>query len=268
MDALDGKVGVVTGGAGGIGLALARRFRAAGMQVVLGDVEEEALGRAVAELGAGVAGVVCDVTSPSSVDALRDAALDRFGAVHVACLNAGVAPISLLLETSLETWRWAIDVNVMGVVHGVRTFGPLLAEQGEGHIVCTASAAGVVTTMAMGTYSATKHAVVGLAAVLREELAPSGVGVSVLCPGPLQSRIFESERNRPAALGGADGDGGGAPEGVVALYKGAVAAAPEPAVAADAVHDAIVGDRFFVFPSPEVNGMVTERLDAIRAALP
>jgi NAD(P)-dependent dehydrogenase (short-subunit alcohol dehydrogenase family) len=264
MEELDGKVCVVTGGAGGIGLALARRFRGAGMRVVLGDVERAALDRATETLGEGVAGVTCDVTVPDSVDALRDAALDRFGGVHVVCLNAGVAPIATLLDTSLETWRWAIDVNVMGVVHGIRTFGPHLVAQGEGHVVCTASAAGLASTYAMGTYSATKHAVVAIAETLRAELQPAGVGVSVLCPGPLRTRIFDSGRNRPTDLGGADE----APEQVTALYRGAVDASPDPAVAAEAVHGAVVADRLFVLPSPEVNPMVEQRLDAVRAALP
>jgi NAD(P)-dependent dehydrogenase (short-subunit alcohol dehydrogenase family) len=265
MHDLRGKACVITGGAGGIGLAMARRFQRAGMGIVLGDVEKPALDSAVAELGDGTLGVVCDVTSPSSMDELRDAAVDRFGAVHVVCLNAGVAPISPLLDTSPETWRWVIDVNVMGVAHGVCSFGPPLAAQGEGHVVLTASAAGLTSTLALGAYSASKHAVVGLAATLREELHPAGVGVSVLCPGVLKTRIFESERNRPDDV---PDDADRAPAQVQTLYRAAVDAAGDPALAADAVHDAVVDDRLFVLPSPEMNGMITQRLDAIRDALP
>src|SRR5688572_14325212 len=198
-------------------MALARRFQQAGMKIVLGDIEQPALDAAVADLGGDVLGVACDVSSPESNDALRDAAVERFGAVHVACLNAGVAPMGSLLDTPLETWRWTFDVNVTGVVNGMRSFGPALVEQGGGHLVFTASAAGLSATPFLGAYSATKHAVVGIAATLREELVGSGVGVSVLCPGVLRSGIFESERNRPADQ---PDIGHVAPDEVVTIYKG------------------------------------------------
>ena len=226
----------------------------------------EALDRAIEDLGGGVGvvGTVCDVTSPASMDALRDAALRAFGDVHVVCLNAGVAPVGTLLETDLDTWRWVIDVNVLGVVHGIRSFAPLLVEQGEGHIVFTSSAAGLSTTPAIGAYSASKHAVVGIATTLRDELAPCGVGVSVICPGALRTQIFQSERNRPGRI---PGDGPAAAEGVASLYQRAVAKAPEPSVAAEAAYRAVVEDRLFVLPSPEVSGAIEERLEAIRIAL-
>ena len=261
---LHGKVCVITGGGGGVGLAMARRFQLAGMNVVIGDVEADALDGASSELGTSAVAVRCDVTSQASMDELRDAALGRFGAVHVVCLNAGVAPVGLLLETSLETWRWALDVNVMGVVHGVRSFGPLLLRQGEGHIVCTASSAGLSTSYAFGAYSATKHAVVAIATTLRKELHAGGVGVSVLCPGPLRTRIAESERNRPEEL---TDETNAATAEFVARFKKAVAAAPDPAMAADAVYDAVLEDRLFVIPSPEMNDLITQRLDEIRAAI-
>jgi NAD(P)-dependent dehydrogenase (short-subunit alcohol dehydrogenase family) len=264
MEKLEGKTCVITGGAGGIGLAMARRFCASGMRVVLGDVEEDALERATTELGGEVFGVVCDVTSPSSMDALRAATVERFGGVHIVCLNAGVAPIGVLLETAIETWRWTFEVNVLGVVHGIRTFGPGLVDQGEGHIVCTASAAGISTTYAMGAYTASKHAVVGIAATLREELRPAGVGVSVLCPGALRTRIFESDRDRPSELAG---ETYAISDDVVAAYRRAVAGAPDPSVAADAVVDAVLTNRLFVIPSPEVRGIVIERIDAVLAGL-
>ena len=265
MRDLDGKVCVITGGAGGIGAAMARRFRRAGMEVVLGDVEAAALEAAVAVVGGDTLGVACDVTSAASMDDLRDAALERFGGVHLVCLNAGVAPIAKVLDTSLETWRWVIDVNVMGVVHGLNSFVPALVAQGEGHVVITASAGGLSTTFAMGAYAATKHALVAIAATLQLELASTGVGVSVLCPGALRTRIFESERNRPDELAG---DTHTAPERVVASYKHAVSVAADPDVVADAAYEAVVADRLFVLPSPEVNDTIIERLDAVRAALP
>ena len=198
------------------------------------------------------------------MDDLRAATVERFGSVDVVCLNAGVAPIGLTLDTDLETWRWAFDVNVMGVVHGIRAFAPALVAHGAGHIVLTASTSGLATTYAMGTYSATKHAVVGIGTTLREELGSTGVGVSVLCPGPFRTRIFESERNRPTDR---PGETYAVSDAVVASYKRAVAASPDPAIVADAVCEAIVANRLFVLPSPDVNASVIERLDLIRGAL-
>lgn len=267
MNELLGKVCVVTGGASGIGLAMAIRFREAGMRVAIGDIESEALAAAVSSLGGvddGVLGVTCDVTSSESVDALRDAVVDRFGTAHVVCLNAGVAASGSILDTSAESWRWMIDVNVMGVVHGIHAFAPLLVGQGEGHIVCTASAAGLVTPPGLGGYAATKHAVVGLSAVLREELAPAGVGVSVVCPGVVRTRIFESERNRPRQLGGS----AHTDDATAKVFLEATAGAPGPEIVADAVYEGVLADRLFVLPSPEVNGMILKRIDEVRAALP
>src|SRR5215470_5631042 len=197
------KACVVTGGASGIGRALAHRFAAAGMRVAIGDIEAGAIDSTVDELGGEsdrVVGVQCDVRSIEDVERLRDQALARFGSAYLVCLNAGVAPCGPLLDTPLDVWNWVVDVNLRGVIHGVHAFGPLLAEQRAGHIVCTASAAGLSDTPTVGPYGTTKHAVVGLAAALRSELAESGVGVSVLCPGLINTRIFESERNRPDGM--------------------------------------------------------------------
>jgi NAD(P)-dependent dehydrogenase (short-subunit alcohol dehydrogenase family) len=267
VNELDGKVCVVTGGASGIGLAMATRFRQAGMRVALADIESKPLAAAVSSLGGsddGVLGVTCDVTSPASVDALRDAVVDRFGTAHIVCLNAGVAASGSILETTLESWRWMFDVNVMGVVHGINSFAPLLVAQGEGHIVCTASAAGLVTPPGLGGYAATKHAVVGLSAVLREELASAGVGVSVVCPGVVRTRIFESERNRPQEFRGPTHTD----DATAKVFLEATAGAPGPEIVADAVYEGVLADTLFVLPSPEVNGMVLKRLEQVRAALP
>lgn len=261
MQELGGKVCVVTGGASGIGLAMARRFQAAGMHLALADIEAVPLEEAVAALGGDTLGVRCDVTSVDDNQRLRDEVLDRFGAAHVVCLNAGVGAAGPVLETSVETWRWMLDVNVLGVVHGIHAFGPRLVAQGEGHVVCTASAAGLVTAAALGAYSASKHAVVGLAAVLREELAPAGVGVSVACPGFVKSRIFESERNRPDGARSVD-------DGASERYQHLVDAAPGPELVADAVHDAVVANRLFVTPSPEINPAIRARFAEVEAALP
>jgi NAD(P)-dependent dehydrogenase (short-subunit alcohol dehydrogenase family) len=267
MEHLGGKVVAITGGASGIGLAMATRFQAAGMQVALGDIEAGPLAAAVDGLGgndAQVLGVECDVTSPASMEAFRDAVLDRFGAVHVVCLNAGVATSGPLLETPVESWRWLFEVNVLGIVNGLAAFGPGLVEQGEGHVVCTASASGLISAPALGAYGATKHAVVGLAAVLRDELAPAGVGVSVVCPGVVRTRIFESERNRPEALQGPTH----IDEDQADIYLHVAENAPGPELVADAVHDGVVANQLFVLPSPEVGGLILARIDEIRAAMP
>ena len=152
----------------------------------------------------------------------------------------------------------------MGVVHGIRSFVPSLVAQGGGHVVCTSSAAGISTTYAIGAYSATKHAVVGIAATLREELQAANVGVSVVCPGAVRTRIFESERNRPSGL---SADVSSPADEIVSLYRRSVDASPDPSIVADAVYDAVVANRFFVLPSPEVRPAIVERIDAITDAL-
>ncbi len=264
MQALEGKVGVITGGAGGIGLALARRFRAAGMRVALADVEGAALDAAVEALGGGddVLGTICDVTALADVHALRDAVLDRFGAAHVVCANAGVAPSGPIVGTSVDTWRWVMDVNVMGVIHTIDAFAPTLLAQADGHFVLTASAAGLSTTPGLGAYSATKHAVVGTAATLRAELTGTGVGVSVLCPGLVRTRIFDSERNRP------DDAESHADPATAEMLKGIIGGGVDPDEIAEAVHAAIVSDTLFILPTTDVAGMIRARLDEVADALP
>ena len=199
MQELSGKVAVVTGAAGGIGLGLAERFIQEGMKVVMADIEESVLEREVARLteaGGDVLGVLCDVRNPDDVKALAERTLSHFGGVHVLCNNAGVAPAGPMLDTSPADWQWIVDVNILGVAHGVTTFGPIMVEAGEGHIVNTASEAGLVSNAMLGMYCATKHAVVGLSESLYRELENQGVGVSCLCPNLVKTRIFESERNR------------------------------------------------------------------------
>lgn len=263
---LEGRVCVVTGGAAGIGRAMAERFLAEGARLVLGDVEEEALERTVADLGgpaSGVAGVVCDVRSPEQVSHLRDRAVEYYGSAHVVCFNAGVAAIGPLVRTSLETWRWLVEVNLMGVVHGLSAFLPLLVDQGEGHVVMTASAAGLISAPHLGAYAATKHAVVGLAATLRDELAGTGVGVSVVCPGTVNTGIFESERNRPADLAGETHTD----PATTAAYRAVLAASAPPSVVAEAVLDAIGANRLFVLPSPELDPLIEARIEEVRSAM-
>lgn len=198
---LAGKVAVVTGGASGIGKGIAAQLAAEGARVVIADVQRDAMEAAAAEIGA--VGVQTDVSDPSSVDALAAAVLDRYGAVHVVCNNAGIGPLAPVADLTLDDWRWMIGVNLWGVIHGVHTFLPLLKRNRDGgHIVNTASMAGLVAGPRLGAYAAAKYGVVGLSEVLAAELAAdnSRVGVSVLCPGTVHTNIGTSSRNRPADL--------------------------------------------------------------------
>ena len=210
MQDLNGKTAFVTGGASGIGLALARAFVGQGMAVMLADIEAKVLDTAVAELkatGGRVAGVVCDVADPASVEAAAQAAFAQFGKVHIVCNNAGVAASGSLDPISLSDWRWVMDVNLMGVVHGVAAFLPHIRAHGEGgHFVNTASIAGMMSTMGFSPYTASKFAVVGASEGLAQQLADDNIGVSILCPAFVRTRIHQSGRNRQCR-DQCDGDG-------------------------------------------------------------
>jgi NAD(P)-dependent dehydrogenase (short-subunit alcohol dehydrogenase family) len=207
VEVLSGRVAVVTGAASGIGRALAGRLAAEGMAVVLADVEASALDAAAADVAAEVDGgsdvveaVVTDVSDPAAVDALAARALGRFGAVHVVCNNAGVVTLGSTWEQPLDDWRWVLDVDLWGVINGIRTFVPILIRQGtEGHVVNTASIAGLVPSPTIAPYNVAKAGVVAASETLDMELRQLGapIGVSVLCPGVVPTRIAESERNRP-----------------------------------------------------------------------
>jgi len=258
-----GKTAVITGGASGIGLATARRLGAAGARLVLGDVEETPLKEAVTSLqadGAPVHGVVCDVASLEDVERLRDEALEAFGSVHVVINNAGVGGASII-GSPIEMWRWVASVNLDGVVHGVHTFLPLLIEQDEGHIVSTASLAGLGGVPGMGAYCATKFAVVGLSESLVLDLAARGsaVGVSVLCPGFVATRIAESDRNMPESVRAATSADGDEHAELRALAAAVVAAGIDPAVVADHVLGAIERNEFWVLPHRHVAIRTTEQ---------
>ena len=201
---LEGKTVVITGGASGIGLATARRLASSGVNLVLGDIEDAALASALADLGdrgAKVVGVHCDVAEESDVVALREAALSQFGGVHVVFNNAGVVG-GPTIGTPKKVWDWVLGIDVGGIVNGINAFVPHFLEQNEGHVVNTASLAGLGGVPGTGAYSASKFAVVGISESLFQELALSGkdVGVSVLCPGFVRTRINESHRNMPDKL--------------------------------------------------------------------
>jgi NAD(P)-dependent dehydrogenase (short-subunit alcohol dehydrogenase family) len=205
MHELAGKAAFITGGASGIGFALGRAFAEAGMKVMLADIEAEALKDAVRALhgtGPDVRGVICDVADPANVDDAAKAAYEAFGTVHIVCNNAGVGGGTGIDAISLDTWRWVLDVNLMGVLHGIRTFLPHLRAHGEGgHIVNTASMAGMNSGLGFSPYAASKFAVVNMSEGLATMVAPLGIGVTVLCPGFVRTRIWDSGRNRPERYG-------------------------------------------------------------------
>ena len=205
MDEFRGRVAVITGGGGGIGAAMAAAFAARGARIVLADIDGEAMERVAAGLPVdrtGILTVPTDVTRLESVRALAAATTGRFGGVHIVCNNAGVATFSEIADATHADWEYTMSVNFWGVVHGVEAFLPLLLAQGAGgHIVNTASMAGLVGMRWLGVYCASKFAVVGLSEALHRELAERGIGVSVLCPMIVQTNINEnSVRNRPATL--------------------------------------------------------------------
>ncbi len=286
MTDLRGKTAVVTGGAGGIGQALGRRFGREGMNVVLADVLAEPLDwatRALADEGIEAVGVVTDVTDYSSVESLANQALDRFGAVHVVCNNAGTGAVSegYMWEHDLADWRWGIDVNVLGVVHGIKAFVPILLEQGEGHVVNTCSGNGGVAPIARGAmggpatavYPMTKAAVLCLTESLYSHLEMTGTRVRahVLFPsGFLNTGIWESWRHRPQRYAATQQRR--TPEHTLADVVAGFAAAgtrveftPLETVA-DQVVDGILADRFWMMgPPTPADGVVTRKAASILA---
>jgi len=264
---LKGKTAVITGGASGIGLATAIQFSKAGANIVLGDIEDGPLHTEVQEMrshGANVIGVHCDVAQESDVERLRDAALKEFGAVHVIFNNAGVAGGSTI-GTPKKIWDWVMSVNLDGVVNGMNAFIPLFLEQNEGHVVNTASEAGLVGVAGMGPYNASKFAVVGISESLFHELANTGknVHVSVLCPNFVRTRIFESERNMPKELASYAENPGSAE-----IKKIAAALVNDGIDAADvakAVEDAVVNEKFWILTHEHSALRITElRLEWMR----
>jgi NAD(P)-dependent dehydrogenase (short-subunit alcohol dehydrogenase family) len=263
-----GKVAVVTGAASGIGLALAQRFAGSGLDVVLADIEEMALGAAadsVNRLGVKSLAVRTDVSDEDSVRALAAAALERFGSVHVVCLNAGVESMADPWFGPVTSWQWVIGVNLWGVIHGIRAFLPILAQQGEGHIVNTASMAGLIPG-ASAPYDATKHAVVAISEDLYKAVRSMrvDVGVSVLCPGIVTTQLLDADRNWPASLRQAPA-AAATYAAIEPHVRRAVAAGMSPAAVADLVAEAVASRRFWIFTHPDFTGIAERRWQSIAA---
>jgi len=271
MKRLRDRVAVVTGAASGIGLALAERFVAEGMKVVMADIEAPALAAAAEGLrrtGATLLSTQVDVSRPEDVERLARETYEAFGAAHVLCNNAGVAVLGAVHEHSLADWQWVINVNLWGVIHGVRAFLPRMLGGGdEGHIVNTASMAGLTTAPFMSVYDVTKHGVVALSESLYKEMQVTGapIGVSVVCPGLIQTNIMRSSRNRPEALAEA-GKAGPAAETFGQALADRLAGGYPPSEVAEQVVQGIREGRFYIVPAqPEVKAGIAIRAQDLLA---
>lgn len=266
MKALEGKTAVVTGGGSGIGRGMCFAFARAGMNVVVSDIESETADEVAEELRAEdfqATAVATDVANRADVKRLADAAFDAFGGVHVLCNNAGVFTFKNAAETTDADWRWVMSVNLDGVVNGLTQFLPrLIAQGGEAHIVNTSSTAGLYPDANIASYITSKYAVSGLTEHLRSDLAPLGIGVSLLCPGNVRTRIMEAGRNRPDALGGPEE----APEAFATARAARADEGHDPLDVGTMVVDAVRANAAFIVMNPERKHRVEQRLDTIRAA--
>jgi NAD(P)-dependent dehydrogenase (short-subunit alcohol dehydrogenase family) len=251
MQRIEERVAVVTGAASGIGLGIARAFAGAGMKVVLADVREDPLVQAADELrdlGGRAIAVRTDVTRLDEVEALAGAAVQEFGAVHVLCNNAGVGGFARIADTTIDDWRWTLEVDLWGPIHGVKTFLPIIESQDEGHINSTSSMAGLLAVPRLGAYNVAKHGVVALMATLERELraAHSPVRTSVLCPGAVNTGfVANSGSSRRRFVGAADVDD-------TADVVGAIDGGADPDDVGRLVLDAVRHDRFWIFTAPEL----------------
>ena len=272
MESLAGKTAIVTGGGSGMGRAMAVRFVRAGMNVVVADIAVEGMAATVAaatEFGAAAIGVETDVADEHANVALRDAAIDAFGAYHVVCLNAGVTGSSGRCWTlTAADWRWTLGILLDGVIHGVRAFVPGLVAQDEGHVVITASIAGHVASAFSGPYIVGKHGVTALAESLHHELRAerSAVGVTCLCPGFVKTDIVEAARRRADGQVGTPQDDAG--KRWLDFSGRALDGGLDPAVVGDQVHDAIVGDQFWLFTDDAWDHAIAKRAEEITNRLP
>ena len=258
---------VVTGAASGMGYAFAERFAAEGMNVVLADIEADALSAAVARLEQqerSVVGIEVNTLQRQSIESLRDQAIDRFGNIHVLCNNAGVVSsedggIRTIWDIPDATWDWVLGVNFYGVLYGIQTFLPHMIEHGEpGHVVNTSSVGGIIASS--GAYSVSKHGVLSISEGLYLDLRANNsiVSASVLCPGLVNTNLLNAERNRPDQFGGPT-----EPSEEASVNETTVRTAMDPSNVASQVWDAIVNDTFYILPHPGWDEIVKDRVDRI-----
>lgn len=261
MRDLKGKVAVITGGGSGIGAGIARACAKAGMKVAVADIRSEAARHIRDELvakGANAIAVTTDVSKLASVQALAKKVEKSFGAVHLVCNNAGVWVGALMQEADIKDWRWLINVNLYGVIHGVKVFLPKLIAQGEGHIVNTASMGGLIAGPPEGLYCTTKFAIVGLSEALLLEVADKGIGVSVLCPGLVKTNLLESEQVRPKALKTGKKYDVTPPD---------VASGIDPDDVGQRVVDAVIDNEFYIITHNDYREFIKARFDRILDAI-
>jgi NAD(P)-dependent dehydrogenase (short-subunit alcohol dehydrogenase family) len=268
MKDVEGKVAFITGGANGIGLGMAKVFTDAGMKVVIADIRQESLDKAMGHFrntNKSVHAIRLDVSDRKAVEAAADETEKVFGKVHVVCNNAGINLFKPIDQCTHEDWQWVMGVNLWGVIHGVEAFVPRIKKHGEGgHIVNTASMASILSSAGAGIYSTAKFAVRGLSETLWFNLHPQGIGVSVLCPGLVDSNIHMSNEVRPSTLGKPDA----APEGMTDRMAALQRTGMDPVEVGEKVLAGIRADNLYIFPHPEFKAEVTEIFDEILAAMP
>ncbi len=266
MKDVAGKVAFITGGASGLGLAMAQSFSAAGMKVAIADIEDAALDAARAVLSNSNADVVTmkvDVTDRDAMAEARAQTLDAFGKVHIVCNNAGVALNGNIADMSYKDWDWVMKVNLDGVINGVVTFADDIRRQGEGgHFVNTASIAGQYGMPGLGIYCTSKFAVVGLSETMRIDLKNDGIGVSVLCPGVVETGIGSSERNRPDEYGGKQGVAMNQTGDSVGIEMDVMT----PAAIGEIVLHAIQNDQFYILTHAEFEPSISQRSQEIASS--
>ncbi len=269
MNVFKDKVAVITGAASGIGFGLAQAAAARGMKLVLADIEPAALEQAAVELektGTQLITVVTDVSKAASMENLETRTMEAFGGVHLVFNNAGVGGGGCIWELDTDYWEWVLGANLWGVIHGMRVFTKHLIAQGEGHIINTASVAGLISAPGTGPYTVSKHAVVALSEVLAGELrnANSAVGVSVLCPSFVDTKIYLAERNRPLSPEKKNDPAYIEEQKVIGELAGEFFKTTlSPAEVARQVFEAIEQERFYILTHPGVKGEVEKRMNAI-----
>ncbi len=262
-----GRTAVITGGASGIGLGMARSFAGRGMQLVLADMDEELLKAAEEEFskaGASVVCQVCDVSKLEDVERLAEVTMDSFGAVHVVCSNAGVGIPTSARNVKLADWEWIINVDLWGPIYAVKTFLPLIEEQGVGHINATSSMAGLISSQMMGAYNVAKHGVVALMAAVERELRAkkSDVRASVLCPGPINTNISRHSVDFRPGRGKPKGDSEKAGK-LAGNIQAALEQGMHPDEVGELVANAVEQEKFWILTHPHWSKTVQKQLDAM-----